>query len=73
VIGIIHGADLGARTERLLQAIVTNFFRDATIELFEVGGASLTSEKLAIDRDWHGARTIAPRTLTIFKLRAIGG
>ncbi|WP_247436088.1 hypothetical protein [Bradyrhizobium sp. 139] len=46
---------------------------DATTELFEVGGASLISEKLAIDRHWRNARTIASHKPVDFKLRAIGG
>lgn len=54
------------------QAIVTKLVLDATTELFEVGGASLTSEKLAIDRHWRNARTIASHNPVIFKLRAIG-
>ena len=54
------------------QAIVINLVLDATTELFEVGGASLTSDKLAIDRHWRNARTIASHNPAVFKLRAIG-
>ena len=54
------------------QAVVTQLVLDATTELFEVGGASLTSEKLAIDRHWRNARTIASHNPVIFKLRSIG-
>jgi alkylation response protein AidB-like acyl-CoA dehydrogenase len=54
------------------QAVVINLVLDATTELFEVGGASLTSDKLAIDRHWRNARTIASHNPVIFKLRAIG-
>jgi alkylation response protein AidB-like acyl-CoA dehydrogenase len=54
------------------QAIVINLVLEATAELFEVGGASLTSGKLAIDRHWRNARTIASHNPAIFKLRAIG-
>jgi len=54
------------------QVIVTKLVLDATTELFEVGGASLTSEKLAIDRHWRNARTIASHNPVIFKLRSIG-
>jgi alkylation response protein AidB-like acyl-CoA dehydrogenase len=54
------------------QVIVTQLVLDATTELFEVGGASLTSEKLAIDRHWRNARTIASHNPVIFKLRSIG-
>jgi alkylation response protein AidB-like acyl-CoA dehydrogenase len=54
------------------QAVVINLVLEATAEIFEVGGASLTSEKLAIDRHWRNARTIASHNPAIFKLRAIG-
>jgi alkylation response protein AidB-like acyl-CoA dehydrogenase len=54
------------------QVIVTKLVLDATTELFEVGGASLTSEKLATDRHWRNARTIASHNPVIFKLRSIG-
>jgi alkylation response protein AidB-like acyl-CoA dehydrogenase len=54
------------------QAIVIDLVLEATAELFEVGGASLTSGKLAIDRHWRNARTIASHNPAIFKLRAIG-
>jgi alkylation response protein AidB-like acyl-CoA dehydrogenase len=54
------------------QAVVINLVLEATAELFEVGGASLTSDKLAIDRHWRNARTIASHNPAIFKLRAIG-
>jgi alkylation response protein AidB-like acyl-CoA dehydrogenase len=54
------------------QVIVTKLVLDATTELFEVGGASLTSEKLAIDRHWRNARTVASHNPVIFKLRSIG-
>jgi alkylation response protein AidB-like acyl-CoA dehydrogenase len=54
------------------QAVVIKLVIDATAELFEVGGASLTSEKLAMDRHWRNARTIASHNPVIFKLRSIG-
>jgi len=54
------------------QAVVIDLVLNATTELFEVGGASLTSERLAIDRHWRNARTIASHNPAIFKLRAIG-
>ena len=54
------------------QVIVTRLVLDATTELFEVGGASLTSEKLATDRHWRNARAIASHNPVIFKLRSIG-
>jgi len=54
------------------QVVVIKLVLDATTELFEVGGASLSSDKLAIDRHWRNARTIASHNPVIFKLRAIG-
>ncbi|MBB5917526.1 alkylation response protein AidB-like acyl-CoA dehydrogenase [Nocardia transvalensis] len=44
----------------------------ATSELFEVGGASVTSERLRLDRHWRNARTISVHNPAIFKARAIG-
>ncbi|MET4071561.1 alkylation response protein AidB-like acyl-CoA dehydrogenase [Bradyrhizobium sp. S3.2.6] len=54
------------------QVTVIKLVLDAVTTLFEVGGASLSSEKLAIDRHWRNARTIASHNPAIFKLRAIG-
>ncbi|WP_420965330.1 acyl-CoA dehydrogenase family protein [Bradyrhizobium sp. B120] len=54
------------------QVVAIKLVLDATTELFEVGGASLSSEKLAIDRHWRNARTIASHNPAIFKLRSIG-
>ncbi|WP_050422366.1 acyl-CoA dehydrogenase family protein [Bradyrhizobium tropiciagri] len=54
------------------QVVVIKLVLDAVTALFEVGGASLSSEKLAIDRHWRNARTIASHNPAIFKLRAIG-
>ncbi|OKO75405.1 acyl-CoA dehydrogenase [Bradyrhizobium sp. NAS96.2] len=54
------------------QVVVIKLVLDAVTTLFEVGGASLSSEKLAIDRHWRNARTIASHNPAIFKLRAIG-
>lgn len=44
----------------------------ATSELFEVGGASITSERLRLDRHWRNARTISVHNPAIQKARAIG-
>ncbi|NEU96349.1 acyl-CoA dehydrogenase family protein [Bradyrhizobium uaiense] len=54
------------------QVTVVKLVLDAVTTLFEVGGASLSSEKLAIDRHWRNARTIASHNPAIFKLRSIG-
>ncbi|MBF6437553.1 acyl-CoA dehydrogenase family protein [Nocardia cyriacigeorgica] len=44
----------------------------ATTQLFEVGGASVVSERLRLDRHWRNARTISVHNPAIFKARAIG-
>lgn len=44
----------------------------ATTELFELGGASIVSEKLRLDRHWRNARTVSVHNPAIFKARAIG-
>lgn len=44
----------------------------ATTQLFEVGGASLTSERLRLDRHWRNARTVSVHNPAIQKARAIG-
>lgn len=56
---------------RAQQAVITTVL-DATSHLFEVGGASITSEQLRFDRHWRNARTISVHNPLIFKLRAIG-
>lgn len=44
----------------------------ATSLLFEVGGASVVSERLRLDRHWRNARTISVHNPAIQKARAIG-
>jgi alkylation response protein AidB-like acyl-CoA dehydrogenase len=44
----------------------------ATTRLFEVGGASITSERLRLDRHWRNARTISVHNPAVQKARAIG-
>ncbi|TQM29896.1 acyl-CoA dehydrogenase family protein [Nocardia bhagyanarayanae] len=44
----------------------------ATTLLFEVGGASIVSEGLRLDRHWRNARTISVHNPAIQKARAIG-
>ncbi|MEJ2862122.1 acyl-CoA dehydrogenase family protein [Actinomycetospora flava] len=54
------------------QAVVIPTVLDATTQLFEVGGASITSEKLRLDRHWRNARTISVHNPLIYKLRTVG-
>lgn len=54
------------------QAAVIPTVLDATTQLFEVGGASITSEALRFDRHWRNARTISVHNPLIQKLRTVG-
>ncbi|MEJ2889286.1 acyl-CoA dehydrogenase family protein [Actinomycetospora aeridis] len=54
------------------QAVVIPTVLDATTQLFEVGGASITSEKLRLDRHWRNARTISVHNPLIYKLQTVG-
>ncbi|WP_232717606.1 acyl-CoA dehydrogenase family protein [Gordonia metallireducens] len=75
-------AETGWQDEKLLdkvefdvaraQATVIPLVLDATTQLFEVGGASITSERLRLDRHWRNARVISVHNPLIFKLQAIG-
>ncbi|MGY4403622.1 acyl-CoA dehydrogenase family protein [Bradyrhizobium sp. USDA 3315] len=67
-----HQLDASELAAAQAQVTVIKLVLDAVTTLFEVGGASLSSDKLAIDRHWRNARTIASHNPAIFKLRAIG-
>ncbi|NMO02087.1 acyl-CoA dehydrogenase [Gordonia sp. TBRC 11910] len=54
------------------QAAVIPAVLDATTHLFEVGGASITSERLRLDRHWRNARTISVHNPLIYKLQSVG-
>jgi len=54
------------------QQIVINLVLEATTLLFEVGGASATSESRRLDRYWRNARTLASHNPAIYRERAIG-
>jgi alkylation response protein AidB-like acyl-CoA dehydrogenase len=54
------------------QAVVIPAVLDATTALFEVGGASITSEKLRLDRHWRNARTVSVHNPLIYKQQTIG-
>jgi alkylation response protein AidB-like acyl-CoA dehydrogenase len=54
------------------QAAVIPTVLDATTQLFEVGGASITSESLRFDRHWRNARTISTHNPLIYKLQTVG-
>lgn len=54
------------------QSAVIPSVLDATTQLFEVGGASITSESLRLDRHWRNARTISVHNPLIYKQQTIG-
>ncbi|WP_280294459.1 acyl-CoA dehydrogenase family protein [Nocardia abscessus] len=54
------------------QLAVIDLVLPATTLLFEVGGASVVSEQLRLDRHWRNARTISVHNPAIQKARAIG-
>lgn len=74
--------DDGARDEKAVvaaelaaaqaQLAVIDLVLPATTLLFEVGGASIVSERLRLDRHWRNARTISVHNPAIQKARAIG-
>ncbi len=74
--------DAGAKDERDLVAAelaaaqaqlgVIDIVLAATTQLFELGGASIVSEQLRLDRHWRNARTISVHNPAIFKARAVG-
>lgn len=73
--GNSEDADLLDRVEfdvARAQASVIPTVLDATTQLFEVGGASITSESLRLDRHWRNARTVSVHNPLIHKLRTVG-
>jgi alkylation response protein AidB-like acyl-CoA dehydrogenase len=54
------------------QQIVLEQVLEATTLLFEVGGASATSESHRFDRHWRNARTLASHNPAILRERALG-
>lgn len=54
------------------QQIVISQALEASTLLFEVGGASATSETRRLDRHWRNARTLASHNPAIYRERAIG-
>ncbi|MFI5781271.1 acyl-CoA dehydrogenase family protein [Nocardia sp. NPDC051570] len=74
--------DTGANDEKGLNAVelaaaqaqlsVIDTVLAATTQLFELGGASIVSERLRLDRHWRNARTVSVHNPAIQKARAIG-
>lgn len=66
---LLDRAELAAAQAQLT---VIDLVLAATTQLFEVGGASITSESLRLDRHWRNARTISTHNPSIFKSQAVG-
>lgn len=54
------------------QQIVINLILEASTLVFEVGGASATSNTRGLDRHWRNARTVSSHNPAILRERAIG-
>lgn len=54
------------------QQIIIEAVLEATTLLFEVGGASATSESRRLDRHWRNARTLGSHNPAIYRERALG-
>ncbi|MGW5072100.1 acyl-CoA dehydrogenase family protein [Rhodococcus sp. NPDC004095] len=54
------------------QSVVIGLVLDATSELFEVGGASISAAPLGLDRHWRNARVISAHNPLIYKQQAVG-
>jgi alkylation response protein AidB-like acyl-CoA dehydrogenase len=54
------------------QLVVIEQTLQAATDLFRVGGASATSEKLALDRHWRNARTVSSHNPEVFRARSVG-
>ncbi|MGZ8176530.1 acyl-CoA dehydrogenase family protein [Williamsia sp. SKLECPSW1] len=67
--GLLDAAELATSHA---QAVLIPLVLDATDQLFEVGGASITSERLRLDRHWRNARTVSVHNPLIVKLQSIG-
>lgn len=75
-------AESGALTEEKLsdvdtliseaQIVIVEQVLDATNRLFEVGGASATSESRRLDRHWRNARVIGQHNPIIYRAREVG-
>ncbi|EFG83055.1 acyl-CoA dehydrogenase [Novacetimonas hansenii] len=74
----VAGADDGPELQRALthayqaQQVVAEQVLSAATALFEVGGASATSEARRLDRHWRNARTLASHNPLIQRQRELG-
>jgi alkylation response protein AidB-like acyl-CoA dehydrogenase len=72
--GEVRSEDYVALDIRTFQAqqVIIGQVLEATTLLFEVGGASATSDKRRLDRHWRNARTLASHNPAILREAAIG-
>ncbi|MDF0529299.1 acyl-CoA dehydrogenase family protein [Tsukamurella sp. 8F] len=66
---LLSAAELSAAQA---QITVIDLVLEATSRLFDVGGASVVSADLRLDRHWRNARTLAVHNPVVYKSRAIG-
>jgi alkylation response protein AidB-like acyl-CoA dehydrogenase len=75
---ILHGTDAHRELDQAeldvsqAQVLVIDRVLAAVTELFDVGGASIVGQELALDRHWRNARTLAVHNPVHYKARAIG-
>ncbi|TDV72533.1 acyl-CoA dehydrogenase family protein [Pseudomonas sp. LP_7_YM] len=66
-----HYTEAEIRTYQAQQVVLEQVL-EATTLLFEVGGASATSQARRFDRHWRNARTLASHNPAIYRERALG-
>lgn len=72
-VGIDHAAlDAAENVVYQVQTQVLDGVLEAATRMFEVGGASAASQRLALDRHWRNARVIASHNPAIYKHRLVG-
>ena len=54
------------------QLVIADLALRATADLFNALGASSASERLALDRHWRNARTVATHNPLVYKARIVG-
>ncbi|ATE59474.1 acyl-CoA dehydrogenase family protein [Thauera sinica] len=54
------------------QVVIADLVLRATADLFDALGASSASERLALDRHWRNARTVATHNPLVYKARIVG-
>jgi alkylation response protein AidB-like acyl-CoA dehydrogenase len=75
---ILRGSDAHAELDKAeldvskAQVVIIDQVLAAVTELFDVGGASIVSNELKLDRHWRNARTLAVHNPVIYKARAVG-